>query len=213
MKFRVIVVLSSIFLNAALIFGQENILEQSAFQTLVEKAGKNLYGKTYRTINTYETFDAPNTAPVKSVKIVTERISPDRFRLIEESDGQQVEIIRVGEKGYIRQNNADWKEESGPGIIERTGCGTLVESAVYKVIENSDLDGKTVDLYEMTKKLNDQSCGDNGKFQSIGRYWISKDGLLLKTEEIYEDVEKTSFKRTITIYEHDPNIKIESPVE
>ena len=212
MKFRVIVVLSSILLNAALIFGQENILEQGEFRSIVEKAGRNLYGKTYRTINTYETLDARITVPEKSVKIVTERISPDRFRRIEESNGQQVEIIRVGENRYIRENDGEWKEESGSGIIERTGCGALVESAVYKVIENSDLDGKTVDLYEMTKKLNDQSCGDNGKFESIGRYWISKDGLLLKTEEIYEDVEKTSLKRKVTIYEHDPNIKIESPI-
>jgi len=212
MKFRVIVVLSIIFLNAALIFGQEKILEQSEFQSLVEKAGKNLYGKTYRTVNTYETFDAPNTAPVKSVKIVSERIPPDRFRRLEEFNDRKVEIIRVGEHGYIRENNDDWKEEPGP-VISPNGCGPLVESAIYKVIENSNLDGQTVDLYEMTKKLNYISCGDNGKFESTGRYWISKDGLLLKTEEIYQDVEKQYVKRSVTIYEHDPTINIEAPVE
>jgi hypothetical protein len=213
MKFRVIVVLSIIFLSAALISGQEKILEQNEFQSLVEKAGKNLYGKTYRTINTYETFDAPNTAPVKSVKIVTERIPPDRFRRIEELNGRKIETIRVAEAGYIRVDSDEWREESGSVISERTGCGPLVESVIYKVIENSDLDGKSVDLYQLTKKLNDQSCGDRGKFESTGRYWISKDGLLLKTEEIYENVEKQYLKRRVTIYEHDPTISIEAPVE
>jgi hypothetical protein len=213
--FRLIVVVSIVFLNAAFIYGQEKSLEKWMFRSIVDQAFEDLEGKTYRRLNVYETFNDRNGAPVKTVKTMTERIAPDRFRLIDESKGQKIEKIQIGSKTYQREGTGEWKEgKSSSGLIIGGGCGSVVEFESYKVLKNSSLDGETANLYEMTSKLINMNCSANSKSEfQTKRFLISKDGLLLKTENIYEDAEKKSLRRETTTYEYDPKIKIEAPIK
>lgn len=213
-NFRLMLVLSMVFLNAAFVFGQEKLIEKKDYQEITTKAYANLKGKAYRTIYTYETFPDRNSSTTKSSKTITERVPPDRFRWIFESDGEKKEIIQIGPKRYIKLNNNEWKVDDGAGLGNGAGGGAQVESESYKLIATNSLNGQIVDVYEKTEKLKNFSAGDENR-QEIWttRYWIAKDGLLMKAEHEYETVSTKSLVREVTIYEYDPNIKIEAPVK
>jgi len=84
----------------------------------------------------------------------------------------------------------------------------------YKVFEEIDLNGKTVNLYERVEKLNICGAeGDDRKEIWTKRYWITDDALLLRTEFDNENIKTKSITRSTTVYEYNPNIKIEAPVK
>lgn len=217
--YRLILVLLTVLLCPVFLYGQEKALEKSMFISIIDQSLKDLEGKTFRRINTFETFDAPNTAPVKTLKSTFERTAPDRFRWSGELNGQKVERIQIGEKNYYRENGGKWTEKKpDSGLTIGEGCGSIVEFQSYKVYRNISLEGKTANLYEMTQKLNFIGCdiraaGSSNLMLSTKRFWISEDGSLLQTEYIDEDVEKKSRKREVSVYEYDAGIKIEAPVK
>jgi len=212
-KIQIIIVSLIVFLNAALIAGQEKTIEKANFLEITAKAEEKLEGKTYRKTTVNETFVARDSKPLKSSKTIFETIPPDRTRWIRDDETGKLEAITIGAKRYIRKNGGEWKENYGGGVGNGIGCGARIESESYTVIENTKLDGKTVNLYEMKKKLTNVSCGEDSRDQVwLERYWITKDGMYLKTEDEYEYVGEHSFRRSTAIYEYDPNIKIEAPV-
>ena len=214
-KFRGISILLIVMLNAALVFGQEQTLEKSAFEAIVDKAFKNLSGKTHRSISIDEKYENGSPTAAKSVKMTTEWIAPDKSRMIIDTAGQRIEKIQIGEKRYKRINDGQWELETRSGGGIAMGCGATIESESYTVSENTNLNGTSVNLYERIEKWSSVYCGSNDGKPEVWtkRFWISKEGLLLKTEHITEVPVKKSTSRTITTYEYDSKIKIEAPIK
>lgn len=210
-----IFILTIILFNAALIFGQEKSLEKSTFESVVDRATKKLIGKTYRSTSLYEVFEYDTSTPAKSVKSITEQVPPDRFRWLSETAGQKIETIRIGGKSYKRENDGQWILESGAGAGAGMGCGASMESESYKVSEKVQLNGAVVNLYEGIERWKSVYCGSNDGDPEVWtkRFWISTDGLLLKTEDITEIPDKKFMRRNVTVYEYDLKIKIEAPVK
>ena len=213
MQYRIIFGLAVIFLTGAVVFGQERSLEKAEFEAVVKQATDKSLSKTRRETETIEMFAGGSSSPTSTRKSVSEVVPPDRY-YIRDVDNNS-ERIRIGTKWFSRKNNEAWKQESGLGYGRGNGCGANVEYAVYKVFENTKLGAQTVSLYEMTSKLNDMSCTtEKSRIEIwVERYWIARDGTLLKEEKLTQDGEKRLLKRFETVYEYDPKIRIEAPIK
>jgi len=234
---------SIVLLNATLIFGQARSIEKEKFWEAWRQSETKGQDKTYRSTETVETFFGSSSKPAKSSKRVFETIPPDKMHSIEITGNKKKESVRIGSKLYVRLNNGPWKIDNSLGTSLLT-VGPTIESESYKVTENVLLNGQTVSLYEGTQKyrlgyesMEGSTClicgGQNITGIWMIRYWISKAGLLLKSE--YDTTEtgtkldsvgigsgalpkKESDKieaarREKTIYEYDPNIRIENPLK
>jgi len=213
MKFRMTFILTIVCLNAAFVFGQEKALEKDAFDSAVNGAQKKLAKQAYRRTNVYEMFDDRDSEPTKSSKTVTEIALSGAIRWLVESDGKKYEMILVDGKRYKKEDGGPWKLDESAGGYGR-GCGAETKDLSYKVKEKSDLNGKKANLYESVQKMLGISCGKESADELwTERYWIGEDGTLLKSESIFEDIGKKSMRRDVSVYEYDPNIKIEAPVK
>ena len=138
-----------------------------------------------------------------------EVVPPDRSRYsyVYESDSttKKYDSIRIGEKRYIRHESGDWeidKSEPKYGI----GAGSR---ATVKLLEKTFFNGRAVSVYEV---VSDEYFSDSGDWRITSRYWLSEENLLLKTESEIVDKKNNVLSKQISIYDYDPNIKIEAPV-
>jgi hypothetical protein len=210
---KTILILTFVFLHAAFIFAQETTIDREKFNQARESAAKKLDGKTYRETTVFEIFTDRSSAPTQKRKTTIETIPPDREYVIFETEQGKKEVIEIKGTRYVRLNGGEWTQEelTGIGMGNGIGCASRVKSESYKVIENSNLNGKTADFYEMKKTLTD--CLDNASDEIwLYRFWIGKDGLFLKTENEYGTMGGSSIQRTTIVYEYDSKIRIEAPI-
>ncbi len=210
---RLIIISAIVLLNVAVIFGQEEKqIDKSAFQAATDAGQKNLTGKTYRLIRTEEKFADRNASPILISKSIYETIPPDRDHWIDEEGGKKTEMIVIGIARYLRINNGAWKRDDRGGIGSGVGNGITVESETYKLIENVKLNGKIADLYEKITKLTSFS-DDEAREVWTERHWITKDGLLIKTEHESKKEAAKAFTLSKTVYEYDSKIRIVAPIK
>lgn len=198
----------------------ENVIEESKFKELLAKTTENLKDKTYRLTETTEYFP-DRDANVESVATkILEIVVPNKRREVEETKSptknSRLERIWDGKNLYEKQDDGEWKKYSGGG-----GTNANITSGrtttTYKLLGKEVLDNKTVDVYEseshrIANKVN-QTSQYRVEYITKTKYWITEDGLLLKSIKNSEIVGSKALSRETAIYEYDSNIKIEAPIK
>jgi hypothetical protein len=157
----------------------------------------------------------------KPAVTVHEFVSPDRTHTIEPDR----EIITIGKTMYVKEEGK-WKNlgtqmsDMQAKIAARVRDMSAAERAnatkgltsSYKSLPDEMQDGKATAVYEMHSQLDMPSQGGTSLgVVTITKYWIGKPDGLLRKEESNGNVAGAKMKTT-TIYEYDPNIKIEAPI-
>ena len=149
-----------------------------------------------------------------------EYVLPDRIRYIhKETEGditRQTEQIDMGKTKYCRRGNGPWEKIQSPCIGGGAGGIPSTISASYSV-ENTKADKQDVKLFRQYITYKDtfsKNKENEGLSYYETKYWLSKDGLLIKEEIRYGFVDSKMVKRiTVGTYEYDQNIKIEAPIK
>ena len=198
----------------------ENIIEEGKFKEIIAGATENLKGKTYRLTKRKENF-SDRDASSESVETNTlEIVPPDKKREIEEvksaTKNTRLERIWDGKNLYVKQNDGEWKKYSGGN----SGGGNFTSgrmTTTYKFVGKETLDNKAADVYESESHRIANKMTQTSRYQveyiTKTKYWISEDGLLLKTIKESEIVGSKALSRETAIYEYDSNIKIEAPIK
>ena len=198
----------------------ENIIEEGKFKELLAKTAANLKGRTYRLTEMIEYFP-DRDANVEGVTTkILEIVMPDKRREVEEikspMKNSRLERIWDGKNLYVKQNDGEWKKYSGgsSGSGDFTSGRTTI---TYKFVGKETVNGRTADLYEseslrVANKMT-QTSQYRVEYVTKTKYWISEDGLLLKTIKASEVVGSKALSRETAIYEYDSNIKIEAPIK
>ncbi len=215
----VLLSLAVVFLSAGDLLAQtastvpQKAITKKDFEQVDKKSKQILTTAPYRVTKITESFSNNEANPSVISKVIEEHAPPDRIReLIEHTiDGKlsKTEIITVGHKRFERKDAAPWKKISadfdpvtlsGPVISEQYfSDGTVV------------VDGKTLDVFVVTKKTKDRL--GNGKAACVDKkiFWYASDGSLIK---VLYDVQCENIKgRGTDVYEYDPTIKIEAPIK
>jgi hypothetical protein len=200
-------------LSADVALSQSKPIEKTQYNEKVVKSINDLRGKTYRSTTIEEKFIEDNTKPIKSMTTVYEILPPDRNRWILVTETGKKEVITIGQKRYVRVNSGKWQDGESSRLSSGKRGVAAVESETYRLNENEKLNGEEVLLYE--EIINSKSSSDGGENREIytNKFWINKNGLLLKTQTDIEEISKEFITRTTTVYEYNPNIKIEAPIK
>lgn len=188
-----------------------------------ERLNKNSNREYYE----HSMFSDDETKPQTIVKTVIEYVPPDRrrsfggaiyFDLDYSKTNPVSEFIRIGKTEYRKQKDGSWVKHEPTPPQKTNAVAREPKEERYFLTENLTLDGKAVNLYEsfqefVSEKKN-SSTGEiyQERTQIRGKYWISKDGIIIKTEgESAFEGERKNIIRNVRTYEIDPNIKIEAP--
>lgn len=198
-----------------------NVIEESKFKELLAQTAENLKGKTYRLTETIEYFPDRDANVESLTTKILEIIPPNKKRQVEEikspTKNSREERIWDGKNLYEKQNEGEWKKYSGGG---NSGGGNFTSgrtTTTYRFIGKETLKNKIADVYEIESRRVANKMTRTSQYQveyiTKTKYWISEDGLLLKTIKESEIVGSKEFSRETAIYEYDSNIKIEAPIK
>jgi len=128
----------------------------------------------------------------------------------------RLERIWDGKNLYEKQDDGEWKKYSGGGGMSGDFTSGRT-TTTYKFVGKETLNNKAADVYEseshrVANKMT-QTSQYRVEYITKTKYWISNDGLLLKTIKSSEVVGSKALSRETAIYEYDSNIKIESPIK
>jgi hypothetical protein len=218
-------------LSAAVnVFAQEKTIRQAEFETIAQSSSRLLAGNPRRIIRTQQSSveimpqanEASKKAPasVVSIKSTTEFVPTVGYRSVYEfnSSSQNIkkEIIRIGEKTYVREDSGQWTETAALNAPKRRMTAkNSVNQIEYKVVGSEKLNNQNTNIYAKIEKSKFVDPTDNRENVSdtITKYWYAEDGRLIKrerTREIRSGRMISKFNST-TVFEIDPNIKIEAP--
>jgi len=209
-------IILTVFLNVS---AQERVIEEKEFMGIHAGATENLKGKTYRLIKTEELFSDRRASSQRVNINILEIVQPNKRREVEEIKSQEknakTERIWDGKSLFIRENDGDWRKYYGGN----SSSGNYVSgriTTIYKFIEKTNLNGQTASIYEveMNRKANKFTQNSQLEVHYIEktRFWINEDGNFLKTIKESEIAGSNSLTRETSIYEYNPNIKIETPI-
>jgi hypothetical protein len=215
------------------VFAQEKTIQRAEFETITRSSSRLMAGKPRRIIRTQQSTVeiAPQTnvsnASAKSlppstilVKSVTEVLPEVGFRSIYEfnssSKNIKKEIIKVAGKTYTREGNGEWTETFSEITSKRESAArNIVNQVEYKSFGSDRLGNQNTSIYAKIERSKFTNPSDNRESISstTTKYWYGEDGRLLKrerTREIRNGKMISKFNST-TVFELDPNIKIEAP--
>jgi hypothetical protein len=152
---------------------------------------------------------------------ISEFVSPDRTHTM---DGDK-EVIIIGRIMYVKEagkwNNlgtqmSDMQAKMAARVRNMSAAeradATKGLTGSYKSLPDEMQDGKATAVYEVHSQLDIPSQGGASLgVVTITKYWIGKADGLLRKEESNGNVAGAKMKTT-TIYEYDPNIRIEAPI-
>ncbi len=213
--------LTFILLAVVNIFAQEKTIEKSEFDKVFQASFGKRSGKSYRKTTTMEhTFQGGTSTVGYLSKSTSEFQSRIGYHSVYEaklsSGNKKIERIVIGDKLYTREGDGEWKAGSiePPPAPEGT-IKTLSKETEYKFWGNEILNNQNTTVYLVVEKS--KTLNEKNNIESIvnatTKYWFAEDGALLKTEKVrtFQSGEAVSTNKEITIYELDPNIKIEAP--
>jgi hypothetical protein len=188
--------------------GQQTADSSGEFTAIYRKAQNLRQEKAHRVRTTIEKYADKNAAPTEKITSTYEIIPPARSRYssVVESNSKtkKYELIRIGEKQYIKNDRGNWEiDKTEP----KYALGSESQKSV-KFIEKTSFNNQTVNVYEVES----DEFFEQVNRQSKIKYWFSEEGLLLKMETESVEKETNAVSKQISIYEYDPNIKIEAPV-
>jgi len=210
-----LIVWAIVFLSAVGIPGQAKQIEKKAYQERVIKALDDLREKSYRSTTVSEKLNDRDSKPVHVSKRIFEVIPPDKTRWIIEVDEEKREIVQIGQRRFVKSNSGNWKGDNEKRLVNKTIGSEQIESESYTIDENAELNGQKVILYEKSEKFKVVGDGAKDRRENLTtRFWLTRDGVLLRTQSELENVDSKGFLRTTTDYEYDPKgLKIEAPVK
>lgn len=190
-------------------------------EALKKNASEKLKGKTYRSVETSESFIRQDFIGNFVNKTTYEIVPPDRRRSIietkEASGVRRDEWIYIGNRTFHKKGDEDWQEISviSEGRGSGGGRGIAIVSEMpektveYKLTRKQIINDQETDLYEVINTSRYES-GYSIIFKD--RTWFNQDGLFVKTEYERTNTNSTGFFRVTKEYEYDPNIRIEAPL-
>lgn len=214
-----LIVLTIFLIFAFSASGQERVITETEFKEILTKGEQNLKDKIYRLTKTREIFPDRNLSS-ESINIeINEYVPPNKWREVVElkspSKNTKTERLWDGKNLYERENDGEWKKYSGGGSI-----GGSIKSGrittIYKFVEKATLNNQNVNVYEVETNRKATKFTQTSMFEvhyiERTKYWISEDGFFLKKLSESEIAGSKSLVREIWIYEYDPTIKIEAPI-
>ncbi len=198
----------------------ENIIEESKFNELLAKTTENLKGKTYRLTETIDYFPDRDANVERVTTKILEIAVPDKRREVEEikspTENSRVERIWDGKNLYKKQDDGEWEKYLGGSSVG----GSITSgrtTTTYKFVGKETLNNKPANIYESEshRVANKMTRTSQYRVEYITKtkYWISEEGLLLKTIKESEVVGSKALSRETAIYEYDSNVKIEAPIK
>jgi len=189
---------------------QVRSISSSDYWTAIRNSSGSGDAKTTREIESSQFWEEGKLTETHNITIET--IVPDHIHYLRESTTLKaktsLEMFRVGEQYYCKQNKAAWKK-SNESCLGESMSGFAADSDTDFTLEDATLNGKAVKLYvlRVTEKYRD------GVINVTYKTWIGEDGRRTRSEtERLNQPERTRFVRS-TSYEYDPaNIKIEAPI-
>jgi hypothetical protein len=207
---------------------EEKVLTQAEFDAIYQNSREawsldNWKGKAFRrTIVTGSSVEGRPQTDFSS-KNVSEYASPTSYRNVYETTfGEKksvLESVRTGAKIYVRKAGEDWKESKSevpaPAAKPVMEAAPVIEKIEYKFLGTEKLNNRTVRLYVKTvkSKRTDPTSGEESLADSTTKFWITEDGVLLKTDmlAVSRAGEKTHRTVVTEILEQDESIKIVAP--
>ena len=169
---------------------------------------RRLEGRSHRAKITVEVF-AADGSPASRTVALGEFAPPSSGAYISttEAGGERTdyELIAVGERRYVRENGGAWRsDDSAPPTEFRLASYHSTVDFVGK----SSSEGRAALVY---REKRSGGTGDE-RTTSETRYWFTPDGELLEIEAEERNERTGETKRTVTVFEDDPNITIKAPV-
>lgn len=212
------------------VFAQEaeKTIEKSEFDTVSINSYRKFAGQSYRQTEVSQDILASPNQNKLSYKFITEFASAARgSRSIQElysmAIKKRTETIRIGGKIYTRTDDGEWTKKT-PEISPKTESKLkMVEEQIeYKSLGTEKLDNQNTSVYAKVQKqklINESNKSE--MFVTITtKYWFGEDGGRIKEEAQAERRIKSEkspsesvFRNLrVTVWELDPNIKIEAPI-
>lgn len=197
---------------------QEKAVDSKEYYLMQQSSFIALYRQAHRSTTTKGRDFKDGVPKYTDVKTV-EFVPPDRWRtvsVITSAEGTlRTEEITIGKMVFNRKNEEPWTvgrfgAGSGSGVGSGPGYERGVERIVeYKLIAGEKIGGEDVRLYQQKVVL---KSGEEVRDTKIEREWYDKEGLLLRSEHTSADGTGKIYRRSVSVYEYDPKIKIEAPV-
>jgi hypothetical protein len=168
--------------------------------------------KSYRIKETTEVYDEKGATLKAKYIFIREDMPPESRYIIATSELSGVtkkrEFIGIGDKSYSRKEGGKWEKylPNGESIRYAIGDGPVKN---VKILEETTFNNQPVKVYYV--ESSDSIYDKEPKLKT--KYWFTSEGELLKTEEEINNFKANEIARRITLYEYDPNIKIEAPIK
>lgn len=171
---------------------------------------KQLTSGPYRT-------SAAITSENGSVEVIGEVIPPDRMRSVSTIAGRKSEMIFIGDKGWMKSGDADWKDM---GASNATMALSQFSTAMVDDMANAISDARLIgpDVVNNAPAMAYSYFMDSNKFKtpidvkSNVQVWIDVATGLIVKQEIDGEVMGVKSK-TVQTVTYDPAIKIEAPAQ
>jgi hypothetical protein len=219
--------LAFVLVAAAGIFAQEKTIEKSEFETVFRNSFRKFAGQSHRQTTTNqeiaESIDQNKTSSQSVIEFAAPRSSRLVFEFNSSSLNKRTESIIIGDKTYTRIDDGDWKEgkrEMLPSPERK--LKTVDEQIEYRSLGTELLNNQNTTVYAKIQKrklINESNQSE--MFSTITtKYWYGEDGGILKQEAQTENRIKSNKSAAeiifhglrVTVWELDPNIKIEEPL-
>jgi hypothetical protein len=140
-----------------------------------------------------------------------EVVGRDRWHLVQHT-GLKRELIGIGDRTYQKMPGGTWQllppKNSYTGATVRQLGKQVNEPTI-----DQKKDGGTVVETSGRSKMQILRTGEVVDMEGKNREWFDDTGRLTRTESEHFNYERKKLQRMTEIYEYDPTIKIEAPIE
>lgn len=210
-----VLMLSSADLTAQTIApsAQRKAITKKDFQKVDEMAKQLLAATPYRVTYTSEVFSENEAQPFFVTKTIEEYVPPDRRHQLREDTNRGTvwkgEVIVIGSRKFRKKDDGRWEETSWEEYVFFKVVKTQYFS--YGTVQ---LDGKQAEVFAVIERIKDRAFKDGRNkdvfFTLTTTNWYDTEGRLLKVlGEINNPAKESSWTK---LYDYDPTIKIEAPI-
>jgi tetratricopeptide (TPR) repeat protein len=203
---------------------QESTFEDNTLYNLKLKAETFSNDSIVRVTIIEENFKNGDKVPENSIKYTNEVIPPNGSNLIYKShfisekttkNGvEREEFITIGNQRYIKKNNSKWEVFNPMGSGNGSGESVKIEtSSDNKLQRGVIINNQKTDYYQTTTTYKHlYPTGTLIRYFKEG-FWFDSTGRYVQTLEESFNGETKNINRKTTVYEYNPNIKIEAPIK
>lgn len=209
---KVVLSISLVLFSVCFAYPQGEPTPAATAAQLRAHAQKILRETPCRVSSTIEMRDAEESPWSLYSSQTREQIGRDKWHLIQlTGPGYHRELIGIGDQTYEKISDGTWRLQ-GP---VKAYTGPTIRSVGTPVVENSvnekkdggrtiETDGKaTIQIIRTGEIVNN----DRKMLE-----WYDESGRLTRVEIFHFNFERKKFQRNIEVYEYDPTIKIEAPI-